>query len=180
MYSFNNIRESDIMIGTYFSTLPFLRKSKSKIKIHLSQGYEGFLHEKVFLETINVNYKMINEKIVISKWQKEIIKKKFEIDSNYISNGIDQYIFLFKKSKRKKIPKILVVGDEKLKIKGVKATLKVINKLDRKVEIVRLGRNMAKMSQLAIARMYESCDITICASDRVEGFWAHTQVEGEA
>lgn len=177
----------DILVGTYFTTLPYLQKSHARVKVHLCQGYEGLLHEdRAVLGTISTNYASIPDKIVISKWLKEIIDDKYKINSNYISNGIDPYVFSFKRHKRNKVPRILITGTFSLGIKGVDVAIKAIQKLQHKFEIVRLSSsdaqgepikseyyNMSRMTQDEIARVYESCDITICASYKVEGFSLH-------
>jgi GT2 family glycosyltransferase/glycosyltransferase involved in cell wall biosynthesis/Tfp pilus assembly protein PilF len=200
----------DIAIGTYFTTLPILQKINSSIKIHLCQGYEASLYDKVkekmLISTIQDNYKSIKEKIVVSKWLKEIIDKEYKIDSYYVPNGLDQYVFSFSKHQRNRTPRILIVGNYGLQIKGVAIALKAaeeylkahsrnepimhrqvytaIKIVNKKVQgtIVRLAsektqfddkcefHDMSKMTQDEIAKVYESCDVTLCASYKVEGF----------
>lgn len=181
-----NIPDCDIVVGTYFSTLKFLRKVKASVKIHLCQGYEGLLHsDNALVKTIKESYEVTKIKITVSEWLKNIVDKEFGIDSHFISNGIDQYVFSFKKHKRNNIPKILVVGTDFLQIKGTDNAIEAVKKLllERKVELVRLSTSeqlnknvnckyydMTKMTQREIAEVYESCDVTICASEKVEGF----------
>ena len=183
---FDTIPESDITIGTYFTTLPYLKKTKSLVKIHFCQGYELLLYDQNSIQTtIKNDYQSIKTKIVVSKWLKEIISEEFEISSILIPNGIDQYVFSFQKHQRNNIPRILIVGTDQLNIKGVDFAIEAMKKLsiERKIEIVRLSsfdsiyrdikceyHDMSKMSQNDIAKVYESCDLTICVPFKVEGF----------
>lgn len=181
------IPECDIAIGTYFTTLKNLQEVKSTLKIHFCQGYEALIYdekksvEKNLIKSIEDNYTKIKDKIVISSWLKEMLDPKYNIDCKLIQNGIDPYVFSLKKHGRNRIPRILIVGNYNLEIKGVKKTLELLRQIPEK-QIVRMAsekckfdeayefHNMAKMSQEDIAKVYESCDITICASHKVEGF----------
>src|SRR5574344_1034094 len=83
------IDDANISIATAFETCKLvhnLSKSKGK-KIYFIQGYEKWSNttESELKETYN--YKM--EKIVVSKWLKEIVDKSSNSDSFLISNGID-------------------------------------------------------------------------------------------
>jgi glycosyltransferase involved in cell wall biosynthesis/Tfp pilus assembly protein PilF len=182
------IPKSDIAIGTYFSTLPILQKLESTLKIHLCQGYEVSLYdpekEKAIILTIKDDYRRIKEKIVVSKWLKEQIDSEFNTDTCYIPNGIDKYVFSLNKHEKNKIPRILVVGNYNLEIKGVHIALEAVKKYqeNNKITIVRLAsektkndeefefHDMSKMIQDDIAKIYDSCDVTVCASYKVEGF----------
>lgn len=182
----NNLPDLDIMIGTYFSTLPFLQKNNSARKIHFCQGYEGLLHKDPSVVTSIKNaYNSIPTKIVVSKWLKEIVDKEYNVNSTYISNGIDNYVYSIKKHPKNKIPRILISGTEQLEIKGVQIAIEAIRDF-KNLKIVRLSQfdednkypdfefhNMAKMTQDQIAKIYDSCDISISASFKVEGFSLH-------
>jgi GT2 family glycosyltransferase/glycosyltransferase involved in cell wall biosynthesis/Tfp pilus assembly protein PilF len=185
---YSEIPSCDIAIGTYFTTLSIVQKIDSLVKIHLCQGYEAHLYDRskdnLLITTIENDYRRIKEKIVVSKWLKQIIDNEYQIDSNYISNGIDKYAFSFSKHERNKTPKILIVGNYNLEIKGIKIALEAAIKYSElnRASIVRLASektkfdekfifyDMSKMSQDEIARIYETCDITVCASYKVEGF----------
>jgi len=185
----NDIPETDIAIGTYFTTLPFLQKCKAKVKIHFCQGYEVLLYENEprftpLVSTIKDDYKKIKDKIVVSKWLKTMIDSEYNIDSIYVPNGIDDYVFSFSKHERNPIPRILIVGNYNLEFKGVKLAIEAISEFlkTEKGMIVRLGsdktkfdlgyefHDMSTMTQVDIANVYASCDITINAPYRVEGF----------
>ncbi|MDD5649602.1 MAG: glycosyltransferase [Candidatus Nanoarchaeia archaeon] len=185
---YTEIPEVDIAIGTYFSTLDILQKIKAKIKIHFCQGYEALIYDKdldaTIVDAVNNNYLKIKEKIVISKYLKSIIDKKFETESHYIPNGIDQYVFSLRKHERNKLPRILIVGNYNLVFKGVKIALEgATNYLKiSKCAIVRLASekcskdepyefyNMSNMTQIEIANVYASCDVVVNAPFEVEGF----------
>ena len=186
-----DIPQCDIAIGTYFSTLPFLQKTKANVKIHFSQGYEVLIYDKEreqsIVNTIQNNYRLVKEKIVVSKWLKQIIDSEYDIDCNYVPNGLDQYVYSFSKHNRNNILRVLVVGNYNLEIKGVKIALKAVQRflLNHKCAIVRLAsekttfdlgyefHDMSKMTQEQIANVYASCDVTVCASHKVEGFSLH-------
>ena len=179
----NEIPENDIIIATYFTTIPYVVKAKAKLKIHLCQGYEGHLHkEEASLKVIQNNYSMLKNKIVVSKWLKEIIDKEYDIDSQYVPNGIDPYIFSFKPKTINSVPRVLIVGYLNLKIKGVSTAIDVIKSFTGKIRLVRMSSHdkednficefhkMSEMSQEEIAKVYESCDISINMHQKVEGF----------
>ncbi|MDD5650285.1 MAG: glycosyltransferase [Candidatus Nanoarchaeia archaeon] len=186
---FSDIPDSDIAIGTYFSTLPILQKVKSKLKMHLCQGYEVSLYENdaiytTLVSTIKSDYRRIKEKIVVSKWLKEIIDKEFSVDSYHVKNGLDKHVFSFVRHAKNKIPRILIVGNINLEFKGVRIGLQAVLKFAsyRKVVIVRMASektkvddkyefyDMSKMSQFDIAKVYSLCDVTISVPHKVEGF----------
>ena len=182
----DNVPNCDIAIGTYFTTLPYLKKIKARVKIHLCQGYEALLHsDQGLINVIKSNYAMIKNKIVVSPWLKQILDKEYSIDCNFVSNGIDPYIYSFSEHKRNRIPRILITGSTHLGIKGVNIALEAVKATNQKIEIVRLAPdsgnryeqfehyNMSKMTQKEIAQIYESCDVTICSSFKVEGFSLH-------
>lgn len=186
--NYSEIPECDIAIGTYFTTLQVLQKIRALVKIHLCQGYEVSLYDPSkdlpLILTIQDDYRRIKEKIVVSKWLKEIIDCEFQIDSNYIPNGLNNYVFSLSKHERNKIPRILIVGNYNLEFKGVKIALEAAIKYSElnKAIIIRLASektkfddkftfyDMSKMSQNEIAKIYEMCDVTVCASFKVEGF----------
>lgn len=182
----SSIPKADIVVGTYFSTLPYVQSADALVKVHLCQGYEAHLHEdKAVLETIRNNYRMVPTKVVVSKWLKGIIDEEYEIDSNYVGNAVDRYVFSFQEHSRNEKPRILVVGDDGLEIKGINYALDAIGDLvkEGKVELVRLSgskqtftkldcefHQMSKMTQDEIAEVYDSCDVAINAAKKVEGF----------
>ena len=179
----NEILENDIIVATYFTTIPYVVKAKARVKVHLCQGYEGHLHkEEWLLNVIQNNYKMLKDKIVVSKWLEETIHKEFGIDSEYISNGIDPYMFSFKPKVRNLIPKVLIVGYFNLKIKGIRTAIDVVKPFLGKIKLVRMSSHnkeddidcefykMSEMTQEEIAKVYESCDISINMHQKVEGF----------
>ncbi len=190
-YSYEDMPPADIVVGTYFTTLEFLKKCTANVKIHLCQGYESLIYDDGrILKTIEDHYKMVKNKIVVSQWLKEILDRKYDEMFNIgcVPNGIDQYVFSFKKHERNKIPRILITGSENLPIKGVKEALEATKRIAKhtNIEIVRLSPDeqidlifecefhvMGKMTQDEIAKVYESCDITVCASYKVEGFSLH-------
>jgi len=184
----SEIPESDIAIGTYFSTLPVLQKIKAKVKIHFCQGYEACLYDKPIyiplVQTIKDDYRKIREKIVVSKWLKQIVDSEFETDSYYIPNGLDQYVFSFAKHEKNIIPRILIVGNSNLEFKGVRLALQATTnflknsrgvivrlasektKLDDKYEF----HDMKELSQYEIANVFYTSDVVINAPYKVEGF----------
>lgn len=181
----NKIPQCDIAVASYFTTIPYVKNSPAKIKIHLCQGYEGLLHkEKAIADLIRANYAMLKTKVVISSWLKEIMLKEYGIDANLVSNGLDQYVFPLKIQEKPLVRlRVLVVGYECLEIKGVNFILNTLKPLSSRFTIVRLSSHvnttqnlgcefhcMATMTQHDIAKVYSSCDILISASQQVEGF----------
>jgi GT2 family glycosyltransferase/Tfp pilus assembly protein PilF len=180
---------TDVLVGTYFTTLPIVQKSNSLVKLHLCQGYEALLYnEHPHLKSVvEENYKLIKDKIVVSKWLKQIIDKQFELDTNYVRNAIELNDFSLKKHSRNLEVRILIPGNYNLEIKGVKVAVEAAQAFLKQVKgkIVRLAsektdfdsqfefHDMTKLSQEQIAKVYQTCDVTICASHKVEGFSLH-------
>jgi len=185
-----NIPYTDILIGTYFSTLPIVHKSKALIKLHLCQGYEALCHseDSLLVSAIEDSYKLIEKKLVVSKWLKNIIDRKYNLNCVYVPNGIDNYHYSFKSHKTNSPQRILITGNYNLEIKGVSIAIKGVEDFLKQNEgsIVRLAsektdnddkyefHNMSTMTQEEIAAVYESCDITVSASHKVEGFSLHS------
>jgi glycosyltransferase involved in cell wall biosynthesis len=185
---YTEIPQTDIAIGTYFSTLDVLQKIKAKIKIHLCQGYEVLIYDQqndsTIISTIENCYRKIKDKIVVSKYLKTLIDEKFQVDCAHIPNGIDQHVFSLKNHKRNAIPRILIVGNYDLEFKGVKIALEAATEFSKisRCLITRLASNkskhdevyefhdMSKMTQANIARLYALCDVVINAPYEVEGF----------
>lgn len=184
----SEIPECDIAIGTYFTTLRVIQKIQAKVKIHFSQGYEALLYSENnnqdLVETIKDSYRSVNIKFAVSKWLKSILDKEFGVNCYFIPNGINEYVFPLKSHSRNKNARILIVSNYNLEFKGVKIALDAARQYLKtsKGTIVRLAsektkfdegcefHDMTKMTQEEIAEVYSSCDVTINAPFKVEGF----------
>ena len=172
----DNIPACDIAVATFYTTIPAVMKSQARVKIHLSQGYEGLYQDS---ETVKKHYQMADNTICVSKWLQSVIADKTGKSATYIQNGLDPYVYSFKTHKINITrPRVLVVG-EQLQIKNTRTVLSALSKLKDKVDVVRMfsskdplyeSHKMPDMTQQEIASVYDSCDILISASKQVEGF----------
>lgn len=172
----DNIPECDIAVSTFYITIPSVMKSQAKVKVHLSQGFEGSYQDSI---GVTRNYQSTDNMICVSKWLKELIRKETGKEATYIRNGLDQYVYSFKlHALNMSKPRVLVVGDE-IEIKNVRTVLSAMNKIRDKIVLVRMfsekdptceSYKMPDMTQQEIAEVYDSCDIVVSASRKVEGF----------
>lgn len=170
-----NLPYCDIMVSTFYTTIAAVEASSARIKVHLSQGYEGLYTDK---EAVKTAYKLTPNKIAVSSWLVDCIKKNTGMDSIYVQNGIDQYVFSFKTKPMNEKPRVLVVGDN-LEIKGITPILEALKPIQNKITLVRMfsekdpsceSYKMPDMTQQEIADVYASCDILVSGSQKVEGF----------
>ena len=172
----DSIPACDIAVATFYTTIPAVMKSQARVKIHLSQGYEGLYQDA---ETVKKHYQMAENTICVSKWLQSVIMDKTGKAATYIKNGLDPYVYSFKTHNINITrPRVLVVGEE-LEIKNTRTVLSALSKLKNRIDVVRMfsGKDplyesykMPDMTQHEIAAVYDSCDILVSASKQVEGF----------
>ena len=85
-----HIPESDLVIGTDWSTVPFAAQSTTGTPVHFVQGYEGcFEQNRAIWDQIDAVYRLPVAKIVISAHLQQLLQSKFECGSRFVPYMID-------------------------------------------------------------------------------------------
>lgn len=127
------VRDADITIATAWPTaydVEKLNNSKGK-KVYLIQGYEVWSGPK---EKVNMSYKLNLNRIVITKELKELFRKKFNVNSTVIYNGLDDSEYI-QSEKDVYDRKTVMMMYSKEPIKGSVDGINVINRLREKHNI---------------------------------------------
>ncbi len=190
----NTIPESDIIVGTYWTTIKEAYPTKKGILVHLCQGYEGGNKELQHLKAeIDNIYKIKIPKLTISPHLNIFIKNNFGSDTYYIGQIINREIFYPDSTKKFKTAnnnfKVLIVGPFEADVKNISTSLKgiVIAKKEYNIPI-----NLTRVSQFkltdeekkiinpdhyyfhvpysSMGEIYRNSDLLISMSKEAEGF----------
>jgi len=131
------IPDADIVVATANETADWVNKLPSRCgrKFYFIQGYETWSRDK---EKVLKTYRMPMNKIVISSWLKQMVKKENQ-DNIYgpIINGVNFKQF-YNKNKRFNRNKRILIMYSPLKIKGFADGLKAFNFVKKKHPEVKL------------------------------------------
>lgn len=130
-----SIPKSDIVIGTYWSTLPSIVNSSKGIPVHLCQGYEAANVELSHLkEQIDSVYLYKIPKLTIAPHMTTFLKNQFDAEVYYVGQMINRRIFYPHNSLIRYLRRdlssrfnILVVGPFEADVKNIATTLKGID-----------------------------------------------------
>lgn len=186
-----NIPKSDLVIGTYFTTVRDAHDCGIGIPVHFCQGYEGDQPElKNYIGLIDFVYSLNTVKLTITKALKDMIENKFKQKCYLISNGIDSKLFYNKQNicKNDDIINILLVGPYNIIWKGIRKgleALKIVKFLKPNIRIIRVSQTPLTNEEKEIgiideyyynikpekmADLYNYSDIFISPSYPNEGF----------
>jgi len=180
-YDEKYIPNSDIVVAGNYQSALYVGKysSKREIKFHLIQHDETLYHgpEKKVLEA----YSLPLRKIVVSSWLKEVLKDKFNLDSELIVNPVDLDMFYPARSSYSENKRICMLHhtlDWKGVSDGVEA-FEIAKKKHPEVQLVIFGAHKKvvnikceyyyKPSKDKLREIYNSCSIFLCPSWK-EGF----------
>lgn len=171
---------ADIYIATSWTTSFFVNilNAESK-KFYLVQDYEVWNSNKALVDK---SYKLPLKKIVVSTYLKNILKEKFDEESEVVLNGIDFNKFNNQNEKTFEVKTILFM-DHSLENKNTEDALKVIEKIHSEypdIKIKCFGREnysnvpeyvsfIKDPSDKEIVNLYRSSDIFLYTS-MYEGF----------
>lgn len=194
------IADSDIIVGTYWTTVRAAYECGRGILVHLCQGYEAdykeLSHLKAAIEAV-YSYKI--PKLTISPHLDKLLKERFDSDTHYIGQMLNKNIFYpFKKKKRLiNIPnilginplKILVVGPFDVNFKNITTALNAIllakKRFKLPIKLIRVSQFPISMKEKEIIRpdishfhvphqlmgeIYRNADLFISMSKEAEGF----------
>lgn len=98
-YKINKI-VSTLYISTFYAKY---LSNKYKIPLlYFSQGYECYFENGLDYGVVELSYRLADEILTISKYLKNTIKERFDVDSKMISNGINLDL-LYKENNKKNI-----------------------------------------------------------------------------
>ena len=184
------IRDADVVVATAWPTaydVNCLQDSKGR-KIYLIQHYEKWSGDEIDVDN---SYKLPLNQIVIAKWLKDLMKDKFNRESNLIYNGIDSNDFNNKKSNKNKNIVVSMLY-HRLEWKGYEDGLKAFEiakqthpNIKLKLFGIEKGENIPEYAEFylnpsreEIKKIYSDSDIFIFPS-RSEG-WGLTVIEAMA
>src|SRR5688572_14650103 len=91
----NDIPASDLVIGTFWSTVPYAVVSGRGVPVHYCQAYEGDNPELVAVrDRIEAVYSLVEaEKIAISPHLKDLLSMRFSQRSRLVTYPVDHDVF---------------------------------------------------------------------------------------
>lgn len=183
----SNIPDSDLIIATYWPTVPWAHDAGKGIPVHLCQGYEGDYPENRSLQDrIEFVYRLHTVKLVVSTHLARIIRDRFGQDSYLIKNGVDRKIFYPGEMSTEQV--LLLVGPWEVGWKGIRdglEALRLVKKRRPEVKVVRISQfpqTQAEkemgvvdyyyqgLSASEMAALYRSARLLIVPSHWEEGF----------
>jgi glycosyltransferase involved in cell wall biosynthesis/GT2 family glycosyltransferase len=174
----------DIIIATGWSTAYVIKDMPAKRKFYFVQSDEsrfyakGTKQYKMSLATYQFDYEYITE----AKWIQAWLKEKFDKDSYYVPNGLDEKMIYKVDSISPKGDKIRVLleGSINIPYKGMEDAFNVVSDIDCEVWCVsssgvpkpnwKCDKFFEKVPMDKMKYIYSSCDILLKMS-RVEGFF---------
>ncbi len=180
-YEEKYIPEADIVVASAWQTAPYVKdySSRKGRKFYFIQHYESLYHGDK--KKVDETYLYPIKKIVVSNWLKEILKEKFNADSELIVNPIDSNVFYPTRktyNENKRICLLYHTYDWKGIPDGVKA-FEIAKQEHPDIQLVMFGAHKKAVNIIAniiykpigheVREIYNSCDIFLCPSWR-EGF----------
>lgn len=176
-----NVRDADATVATSWTSsyaVNRLSESKGK-KLYLIQDYEQWNSN---IKYVDKSYSLPMQRITVSKYLQELMRERFNSDSDVILNGIDFGIFNNPEKKFNEQRQILFM-DHLLENKNSEVAIEVVKKLKTKYPSLRIKCfGMRKYHSLPdyidfiedpddkqIADLYRESDIFLFTS-RSEGF----------
>ncbi len=177
----------DLVIGTWWKTIPEIHKLKSKNYVYFVQSYEPlFVHESEFALRKYIESTYLRDLPVITEatWIKDILKKRYNTDSKLVKNGIRKEIFKpFGESIRAREEgklRVLIEGPIDVHFKNVPRTIELCreSKADEiwlltssDIESYKgVDKVFSKVSIFDTPLIYRSCDVIVKLS-YVEGMF---------
>ncbi len=193
------IPASDIIVGTYWTTVRDAFSCNRGILVHLCQGYEGdYLELSHLKKDIEEVYSYTIPKITISKHLDNFLQQRFNSETYYVGQMLNKNIF-FPNNKTNFLHainffgyrplKIIVVGPFQVDFKNISTAIRGIvffeKKFKRHIKVIRVSqfpltqeekeiRNPDKylfhIPHYEMGNIYRESDIFISMSKEAEGF----------
>jgi glycosyltransferase involved in cell wall biosynthesis len=183
------LREQDLVIATYWTTLPLARRFGLGPLAHFCQGYEGGLaHLRPALHEIEAVYSWHLPTLTVAPHLAQLLGERFGRESRIVSPPLDP---LFRPAWRlapRREPWIAVPGIFEAEVKGVPVALAAVRRLradgvacrvlrfstlppsEPERALLAPERYLCNLPPAGIARALRACDLLLFASYPEEGF----------
>ncbi len=180
--------ESDVVVATFWSQMHDLLKAKGTAHVYFVQG-DKYLFEKdkekrtdnyqpVIQKLADANHYLPAPLFVVSEGLKGLLRSYYDRESTVIPGAIDLDVFKPGQRRKKKKPKLLMVGSDDLEFKGLHFISEAFQRIKRTrdVEVVWVSPKpktsshikcdtfVQAPSQLELAKIYADCDVFVSAS----------------
>jgi glycosyltransferase involved in cell wall biosynthesis len=184
-----NLREQDLAVGTYWTTLPLARRFGLGPLAHFCQGYEGGLvHLRPVLREIEAVYAWNLPTLTVSPHLGELVRERFGRESRIAPPPLDP---LFRPAWRlgpRKRPWIAIPGIFEAEVKGIPVALAAVRRLresgvpcrvlrfstfplsEPEKALLAPDRYLFGVPPAEIARALRACDLLFLPSRPEEGF----------
>lgn len=175
------IRDADFIFATAWPTAYSVIKLSEKKgkKIYLIQDYENWNSD---IDRVDNSYKLNMHRITVSTYLKDYFKRRFNVDSNVILNGINYNIFNCENRTCHK-EKTITIVEHALAKKGINNAIEILKRLNtnyKDVKFICFGYDKyhnipdfvqfyANPDDITIAEIYNRTDIFLFTSIN-EGF----------
>ena len=177
------IPAADALIATAWQTAEFASRLSRETgkKFYFIQHYESlWMRDK---ERAERTYRLPFQKVVISNWLKEIMREKYQQETEVLVTPVDRNLFFCEKKIWSTPPRVCLLHHD-YDWKGYKDGIAAINKVrseNRKIDLVVFGEKVKDPQELfreagfefeyhyrptrgQVARIFSSCDIYLCPS----------------
>lgn len=181
--------ESDFIIGTFWTTIGPVMNSGKGMPVHLCQGYEGdtaaYVEQRAQIEAV---YHLPLLTLTVHEPLTRLLWERFHKKAYTVGQGINHHIFLPGTVENREKPlRVLLVGPYEVDWKGVRDGLLALQGLKNEIplRVVRVSQFPCHPEEEALgvtdeyhshlraeemARLYQSCDVFLGPSWRMEGF----------
>jgi len=176
------IPPSDVVVATFFNHARDALAAKEAVGYYLVQGDEFFFGDDPgvlnWKRLSDQSYRLPLRLLSVSACVSRRLKEQYGRESVKIGNGVDVDLFYPRARKVRSIPRILVVGNEKLKFKGIDDIYRALKNLRSEgveFELVRVSQTefvntdipcevIVRPTQEVLAQTYSDCDILVSGS----------------
>jgi glycosyltransferase involved in cell wall biosynthesis len=184
-----NVREQDLVIATYWTTLTLARRFALGPLAHFCQGYEGGLvHLRPVLREIEAVYAWKLPTLTVAPHLGELLRERFGRESRVVPPPLDPRFQPAWRLGPRRRPWIAVPGIFEAEVKGIRTALETVRRLRASgipCRVLRFSmlplsaeerallepdRYLCGVSPGTIARVLPTCDLLLLPSRAEEGF----------
>lgn len=177
----------DVVVGTFWVTVPFAYELAGDRAVHLCQGYEGaFSAYESIREQIDAAYSLPIPKLVVAKSLIDVCKR-FTEDVVYIGQVVEDEFYRAVTPREHEPLRVLVSGQAQADLKGIQDAYGAVAHarwFHQKLDLIRVSpwapsreEPLDSVQEFHVAlttnemtRLMHSCDILIAPNHREEGF----------
>jgi len=177
----------DVVVGTFWVTVPFAYELAGDRAVHLCQGYEGaFSAYESIRDQIDAAYSLPIPKLVVAKSLVDVCKR-FTEDVVYIGQVVEDEFYRAVTPREHEPLRVLVSGQAQADLKGIQDAYGAVAHarwFHQKLDLIRVSpwapsreEPLDSVQEFHVAlttnemtRLMHSCDILIAPNHREEGF----------